>query len=87
MAGQTEDIRSHAGPSLLALATVHTLLVAASIVSGVLLEHGATVVNPYWPRGRGAQILCRQSRRGTGFHFLFVWSFGAIRNLRGCILL
>jgi hypothetical protein len=31
---RTEQIRSHAGPSLLALAIVHTLLVAASIVAG-----------------------------------------------------
>jgi hypothetical protein len=44
-----EQIRSHAGPSLLALAIVHTLLVAASIVAGALLKHGATVVNPYSP--------------------------------------
>jgi hypothetical protein len=33
----------------LALAIVHTLLVAASIVAGALLKHGATVVNPYSP--------------------------------------
>ena len=46
---RTEQIRSHAGPSLLALAIVHTLLVAASIVAGALLKHGATVVNPYRP--------------------------------------
>ena len=43
---RTEQIRSHAGPSLLALAIVHTLLVAASIIAGALLKHGATVVNP-----------------------------------------
>jgi hypothetical protein len=45
----TEQIRSHAGQSLLALAIVHTLLVAASIVAGALLKHGATVANPYSP--------------------------------------
>jgi len=47
VANQAEDIRSHAGPSLLAQAIVHTLLVVASIVSGMLLKLGATVVNPY----------------------------------------
>lgn len=49
MANQIEQIRSHAGPSLVALAIVYTLLVAASIISGALLKHGATVVNPYSP--------------------------------------
>lgn len=49
MASQIEQIRSHAGPSLVALAIVYTLLVAASIISGALLKHGATVVNPYSP--------------------------------------
>jgi hypothetical protein len=47
VANQTEQIRSHAGPSLLALAIVHALLVAASILAGTLLRHGAAVVNPY----------------------------------------
>jgi hypothetical protein len=47
VANQTEQIRSHAGPSLLALAIVHALLVAASILAGTLLKHGAAVVNPY----------------------------------------
>ena len=49
MANQTEDIRAHAGPSLFALSIVHTLLVVASIVSGMLLKQGATIVNPYSP--------------------------------------
>jgi hypothetical protein len=39
---------SHAGPPLLGLALVYTVLVAASI-SGLLLKHGVTVVNPYGP--------------------------------------
>jgi hypothetical protein len=43
---RTEQIRSHADPSLLALAIVHTLLVAAGIVAAALIKHGATVVNP-----------------------------------------
>jgi hypothetical protein len=42
----TEQTLSHAGPSLLALALVYTLLVAASVVSGLLLKHGALVVSP-----------------------------------------
>jgi len=43
---RTEQIRSHAGPSLLALAIVHTLLVAASIIAGALLKHGCAPQKP-----------------------------------------
>jgi len=46
---RTQGTPYHAGPSLLALAIVYTLLVAASIVSGLLLKHGMAVVNPYSP--------------------------------------
>jgi hypothetical protein len=44
---QIKKTVSHRGPSLLALALVYTLLVAASIISGLLLKHGVAVVNPY----------------------------------------
>lgn len=44
----TEQSVSHAGPSLLLLALMYTLLVAASVI-GLLLKHGAAVVNPYSP--------------------------------------
>jgi hypothetical protein len=44
---QTKQTISHRGPSLLVLALVYVLLVAASIISGLLLKHGAAVVNPY----------------------------------------
>jgi hypothetical protein len=43
----TEQALSHRGPSLLALAVAYTLLVAASIICGLLLKHGVAVVNPY----------------------------------------
>lgn len=46
---QTEQTLYHTGPSLLALAVVYTLLVAASIISVLLLKHGPAVVNPYSP--------------------------------------
>jgi hypothetical protein len=49
MLNRTEQSRSHAGPSLVALAIVYTLLIVASIISGALLKHGAPVVNPYSP--------------------------------------
>jgi hypothetical protein len=42
----SEQSFSHRGPSLLALAIVYTLLVAAAVVSGLLLKHGALVVSP-----------------------------------------
>jgi hypothetical protein len=44
---QAEQTISHRGPSLLALALAYTLLVAASIICGLLLKHGVAVVNPY----------------------------------------
>jgi hypothetical protein len=44
---RTEQTLAHAGPSLTALALVYPLLVAASIISGLLLKHGVAVVNPY----------------------------------------
>lgn len=44
---RTQQTAYNAGPSLLALAIVYTLLVAASIISGLLLKHGLAVVNPY----------------------------------------
>jgi hypothetical protein len=44
---RTEQTVSHAGPSLLALAIVHTVLVIAAIILGLSLKHGAAVVNPY----------------------------------------
>jgi hypothetical protein len=44
---RTDQTLAHAGPSLMALALVYTLLVAASIISGLLLKHGAAVVSPY----------------------------------------
>jgi hypothetical protein len=46
---QTDQTLYDAGPSLLALAVVYMLLVAASIISGLLLKHGSAVVNPYSP--------------------------------------
>src|SRR5260370_9521767 len=36
-----------AGPPLLPVAIVHTLLFAASLVAGALLMHGPAFVNPY----------------------------------------
>jgi hypothetical protein len=37
----------HAGPSLLGLAVVYTLLVLVSVISGLLLRHGPAALNPY----------------------------------------
>jgi hypothetical protein len=45
----TQQTPENAGPSLVALAVVYTLLVATSIISGLLLKHGVAVVNPYSP--------------------------------------
>jgi ABC-type siderophore export system fused ATPase/permease subunit len=51
MAGLTMKLNgqsdSHAGPSLLGLAIVYTLLVGARVISALLLKHGALVINPY----------------------------------------
>src|SRR5256885_4078223 len=44
---RTERSLSHAGPSLLGLAVIYTLLVLTSVISGLLLKHGTAVVNPY----------------------------------------
>jgi hypothetical protein len=41
------EIRPFAGPPLLPVAIVHTLLFAASLVAGALLMHGPAFVNPY----------------------------------------
>lgn len=41
--------RSHAGPPLLLPALTYTFLLAASLIAGDLLRHGALVVNPYAP--------------------------------------
>ena len=46
---KTDQRISHAGPSLTALGIVYTVLTAASIICGLLLKHGAAVVNPYSP--------------------------------------
>src|SRR5205823_11130957 len=46
---RTQQTAYDAGPSLLTLAIVYTLLVAASIISGLLLKHGLAVINPYSP--------------------------------------
>ena len=46
---RTEQTVSHAGPSLSALAIVHTVLVVAAIVFGLSLKHGTAIVNPYSP--------------------------------------
>src|SRR5438874_8991904 len=46
---RTQQAAYDAGPSLLTLAIVYTLLVAASIISGLLLKHGLAVINPYSP--------------------------------------
>jgi hypothetical protein len=43
------ETRSHAGPALLPVAVVYTLLFAASVVGGALLRHGAAFVNPNGP--------------------------------------
>jgi hypothetical protein len=44
---RTEHTLSHAGPSLLGLAVVYTLLVLVSVISGLLLKHGPVALNPY----------------------------------------
>jgi hypothetical protein len=44
---RTGHILSHAGPSLLGLAVVYTLLVLVSVISGLLLKHGPAALNPY----------------------------------------
>src|SRR5262245_1368262 len=44
-----DQLRSHAGPPLLSLAVVHTLLFAASLAAGTILRHGPGYANPYGP--------------------------------------
>jgi hypothetical protein len=44
---RTEHTLSHAGPSLLGLAVVYTLLVLVSVIPGLLLKHGPAALNPY----------------------------------------
>jgi hypothetical protein len=46
---RTEQTVSDAGPSLLALAIVHTVLVVAAVVFGLSLKNGIAIVNPYSP--------------------------------------
>lgn len=69
---QPQQTLYHAGPSLLALAVVYTLLVAASIISGLLLKHGAAVVNPYSPAEGARRFFANNSvaLRASSF-FLF----------------
>jgi hypothetical protein len=40
-------IRPFAGPPLLPVGTIYTLLVTASLVAGALLKHGPALVNPF----------------------------------------
>ncbi len=47
---RNQQLRSHAGPPLLPLAVVHTLLFVASIAAGAVLRHGGpTYANPFGP--------------------------------------
>ncbi|HEY2495710.1 MAG TPA: hypothetical protein VGK24_01465 [Candidatus Angelobacter sp.] len=62
---------THAGPSLLALAIVHTLLFAANIIAGALLRHGAIFVNPYGPAESARQFFAAnpEALRVAAFFF------------------
>ena len=55
---QTGQSLSHAGPSLLKVAVVYTVLVVAGVIPAFLLKQGAATVNPY-----GSQESAEAARR------------------------
>ena len=70
------SFRTHAGPSLLWLAVVHTLLFFASVAAIVLLRHGAVsgavlALNPYGPVEAARNFFAGnpQALRGGAFFF------------------